>query len=74
MLQVSPPLHHRALADARATAAILEAVSPHLEMSPVKLSNVSGQASIRTHRRLTQPRQYLIGCLVAWSTTKVTRD
>lgn len=55
MLQVAPPLHHRALADARATAAILGAVSPHLEMSPVELSNVAGQASIRTHRRCADP-------------------
>jgi DNA polymerase-3 subunit epsilon len=55
-LGISPPQHHRALADARATASILGALSPQLTASaqppkPLKLKNVPGALSVRTHRR-----------------------
>jgi DNA polymerase-3 subunit epsilon len=51
MLGVKPPQHHRALADARASAELLKAIKPHCFPRPVSLLNVSGELTVRTHRR-----------------------
>ncbi|KAA5541883.1 hypothetical protein FYK55_16940 [Roseiconus nitratireducens] len=53
MLGVSPPQHHRALADAKASAALLKALKPAAEAMPSRLANVPGELSQRTHRRST---------------------
>lgn len=51
MLGVKPPQHHRALADARASAGLLKALKPHCMPRPVSLLNVTGELTVRTHRR-----------------------
>ena len=51
MLGVEPPQHHRALADARASAGLLKALNPQGIARPVNLGNVPGELSVRTHRR-----------------------
>lgn len=51
MLGLEPPQHHRALADARASALILKAIFPQCEHSPLRVQNVPGKLSARTHRR-----------------------
>lgn len=51
MLGVKPPRHHRALADARASAGLLKALRPRCFPKPVSLLNVTGVPTVRTHRR-----------------------
>ncbi|QDS93867.1 DNA polymerase III PolC-type [Roseimaritima multifibrata] len=51
MLGVEPPKHHRALADARASAGLLKALKPQCGGEPLRLESVPGEMSVRTHRR-----------------------
>ena len=51
MLGVEPPQHHRALADARASAGLLKALKPDCGGQPLRLGSVPGEISVRTHRR-----------------------
>ena len=51
MLGLTPPQHHRALADARASAAIVKAIAPQQEMAPPVMGAVPGTLEQRTHRR-----------------------
>lgn len=48
---VDPPEHHRALADARACASLLRAISPTCNSTPLRIHNIFGELSVRTHRR-----------------------
>lgn len=48
---IDPPKHHRALADARACASLLRAISPTCDSTPLRIRNISGSLSVRTHRR-----------------------
>ena len=51
MYGVEPPQHHRALADARASAGLLKALNTKCTGRPLKLGSVPGDMSVRTHRR-----------------------
>lgn len=48
---IDPPKHHRALADARACASLLRAISPTCDPAPLRIHNIFGALSVRTHRR-----------------------
>ena len=48
---VEPPQHHRALADARASAGLLKALNMNCAGRPLRLGSVPGDMSVRTHRR-----------------------
>ncbi|MDM4015113.1 exonuclease domain-containing protein [Roseiconus lacunae] len=65
MLGVDPPSHHRALADARASAGLLRALKPKCNGQPLKLGNVPGEISVRTHRRCADEGTLVLDRLIS---------
>ncbi|QDV66498.1 DNA polymerase III PolC-type [Rosistilla carotiformis] len=67
-LNLPPPVHHRALADARASASILKTLAPSQQQTPAAVCNVPGPFLQRTHRRCatgeTQPMSRWLSRLV----------
>ncbi|WP_417734474.1 exonuclease domain-containing protein [Rosistilla oblonga] len=50
-LGLPPLVHHRALADARASAGIVKTLAPSQHRTPASVCNVPGNLTQRTHRR-----------------------
>lgn len=65
MLGVEPPQHHRALADARASAGILKTLAPAVDMTPININGLSGELSVRTHRRCADQSTLIFDRLIS---------